>query len=329
MGLRFDKEPDIDINVAPSVQKTIRKHIAEIPGVGEFCLGGTISTISEIRAKTYIDGFYKKHDYSAPGDDETERQINMISEVKLYTGQHPGGLLLCPKGEKLTSFTPLMHPDNSESIVSQFSSYTVAESLYKMDIISHSGMELLHMLEELTGIRAEDIQINYDKAMSLLCDTDASEIPNLMEFGNKSVREIIKKTKPGTIEELIKVSALSHGTDVWTGNQEALFETGGISLSECIASRDDIMLTLMNNGMDREEAYTIMESVRKGRGLTQEQQKSMSDYGIPEWYIEVCKKVRYLFPKAHAATYTVMAIRLAYYMAVYPEVYQQALMEAG
>ena len=165
--------------------------------------------------------------------------------------------------------------------------------------------------------------------MKFICDTSQKEIGNLPEFGSEYVRNMITVAEPRSFDDLVKISALSHGTDVWHGNQKELFERGQISLSDCIASRDDIMLYLMNMTMPKDDAYRIMDSVRKGKGLTYEQKRMMSEADVPEWYIQVCEKIRYLFPKAHAVSYTMMAVRLAYYMVYYTSEYYESLSEVS
>ena len=188
---------------------------------------------------------------------------------------------------------------------------------------------MLHVLQEKTGVMVEDISLDDEEVLRLLCDVDSEEIKDFPEFGSEYTRAIIRVAKPKSFDDLVKISALAHGTDVWYGNQKELIESSQISLSDCIASRDDIMLYLMNMTMPKDDAYRIMDSVRKGKGVTDEQKQLMKDVGVPEWYIQVCERIRYLFPKAHAVSYTMMAVRLAYYMVYYPDEYYESLSEVS
>ncbi|MCR5119434.1 MAG: PHP domain-containing protein [Lachnospiraceae bacterium] len=295
MGLNLDKEPDIDINFSPVIQETVQNYIKDLPGVGETCYGGTIS----------------------------------IKNGKKINGIHPGGIIVCPEGEELVSFTPLNHPHFGNKITTHFSYHDISNSLLKLDILGHDKYELLHFLQENTGMRIEDISLDDKKALDLIRDGSIPLIRDLPEFGSELVRKMIAETKPETFTDLIKIDAMSHGTEVWYGNQEEAVRNGEIKLSDCIASRDDIMLYLMGRNIDKNTAYQIMEYVRKGRGLNSEHRKIMKEAGIPEWYIKACKKIKYLFPKAHAVSYTMMAVRLAYYMIRYPEVYSEGLSAVG
>ncbi len=328
-GLRFDKEPDIDLNVAPSVQELLQDYAGELPGVGDICIAGTVMTVREMRAKILVEKYFEKHGLPLPDGGTVKRFVEKITGVKTGNGQHPGGVILCPSGKELTSFTPLMYPDSGRRIVSHFSYYDFDLNLLKADVLQLKNFEVLHELQELTGISQDEIPLDDEKVLMKLCDPKKKKIKDIPEFGNRTVRRIIKLTKPKTLEDLMKISALVHGTDVWTDNQDRLFEEGKISISECIASRDDIMLTLMGKGMSKDKAFTIMEHVRKGRGVNEIEEAAMKEAGIPKWYIEACKKIRYLFPKAHAAAYTLMTYRLAWYLVYYPEAFEEAVITAG
>ena len=256
-------------------------------------------------------------------------ESSMNRNVTIKGGVHPGGIIVCPEGEELVAFTPLTRPFPGKSITTEFEYHSIDDNLLKLDILGHIKYDMLHVLQEKTGVKPEDIPLEDDKVLMLLCNVNCEAIEDFPEFGNEYTRAMIKMAKPKTFDDLVKISNLSHGTDVWIGNQKELIESGQIGLADCIASRDDVMLYLMNMTMPKADAYRIMESVRKGKGLTDEQKQMMKEIGVPEWYIQVCEKIRYLFPKAHAVSYTMLAVRLAYYMAYYPEEYYEALSEVG
>ncbi|MCR5774756.1 MAG: PHP domain-containing protein [Lachnospiraceae bacterium] len=329
MGLNLDKEPDIDINFGSNIRDVIQEYVRELPGVGEICHGGTINKMNEKTARRKIEGFYEENGYPVPGEQDMNALIDKFVGVKTGNGLHPGGIMVCPGGEELVSFTPLTHPYPGKSITTEFDYHSIDDNLLKLDILGHPQYDMLHVLQEKTGVKIEEIPLDDEKVLKLLCDVECEKIENLPEFGNELTRKIIKTAKPQTFDDLVKISALSHGTETWYGNQRELVESGQIGLSECIASRDDIMLYLMNMTMPKEDAYRIMMTVRKGKGVTDEQKQMMKEAGVPEWYIRVCEKVRYLFQKAHAVSYTMMAVRLAYYMVYYPDAYSEALSEAG
>ena len=329
MGLKLDKEPDIDINFGSGIRDVIQEYVRELPGVGETCHGGTISSMHAKTAQRKIERYWEENDLPIPEKHEMKRLIDKLMGVKTGNGVHPGGIIVCPKGEELLSFTPLTHPFPGRCVTTEFDYHSIDGNLLKLDILGHIKYDMFHVLQETTGIKVQDIPLDDEKVLKLLCDAECERIDNFPEFGDEYLRAMIRDAKPGTFDDLVKISALSHGTEVWHGNQKELVGRGQIKLSDCIASRDDIMLYLMDMTMPKEEAYRIMESVRKGKGLTDEQKLIMKDVGVPEWYIRVCEKIRYLFPKSHAVSYTMMAVRLAYYMVYFPDEYYEALSEAG
>ena len=329
MGLNLNKEPDIDINFGSSIKGVIQKYVNELPGVAQTCYGGTISTIAYKTAQRIIEKYYEIHSLSLPDKNTMKGLVDKITGVKRWNGRHPGGIIVCPTGEKLVSFTPLTHAFPGTEVTTEFVYHEIDDNLLKLDILGHSQYDMLHALQEKTDVRLSDIPLEDKEVMKFICDTSQKEIGNLPEFGSEYVRNMITVAEARSFDDLVKISALSHGTDVWHGNQKELFERGQISLSDCIASRDDIMLYLMNMTMPKDDAYRIMDSVRKGKGLTYEQKRMMSEADVPEWYIQVCEKIRYLFPKAHAVSYTMMAVRLAYYMVYYPSEYYESLSEVS
>ena len=325
MGLNLDKEPDIDINFSPVIQETVQNYIKELPGVGETCYGGTIASLATKTAENMVEKYLEINDGTQPDNDTKNKLAETIIGVKRGNGMHPGGIIVCPEGEELVSFTPLSHPNYSEKVITHFDYHDIWDNLLKLDILGHDQYELLHFMQENTGVRIEDIPLDDEKTLALICDVKTAQIHDLPEFGSEYVRRIIKETVPKSFDDLVKISAVSHGTDVWYNNQDELIKNKIIKLVDCIASRDDIMIYLMDHDLDKKDAYQIMESVRKGRGLKEDHKKLMTDAGIPDWYMQVCEKIKYLFPKAHAVSYTLLAVRLAYYMVYYPDIYQEGL----
>lgn len=321
MGLDLDKEPDFDINFGTDIWNEIQSYVSELPGVGETCRCGTIRGMSEYGAKSNIERYFKKNDFPIPKEKELDTLIDKLYGTKMGNGAHPGGIIVCPKGEELVSFTPLtcIHP--GKCITTEFDYHSIYHNLLKLDILGNIYYDVLHILQEKTGVSVQDIPLNDEKVLRVLCDENAKSIDDFPEFGDEEVRVMIKVAKPETFDDLVKISALRHGTNVWQGNQMELIESGQICLSDCIASRDDIMLYLMNMSMSKDDAYRIMESVRTGKGLTDEQKQMMKEIGIPTWYMQVCEKIRYLFPKSYAVSTTMLALRLAYYMVYYPNEY--------
>lgn len=329
MGLNLDKEPDIDINFSPVIQETVQNYIKELPGVSETCYGGTIASLATKTAENMVEKYLETKDGPQPDNDTKNKLAETIIGVKRGNGMHPGGIIVCPEGEELVSFTPLAHPDYSEKVITHFDYHDIWDNLLKLDILGHDQYELLHFMQENTGVRIEDIPLDDKNTLALICDVKTAQINDLPEFGSEYVRRIIKETVPKSFDDLVKISALSHGTDVWHNNQDELIKNKIIKLIDCIASRDDIMIYLMDHDMEKKDAFQIMESVRKGRGLKEDHKILMTDAGISDWYMQVCEKIKYLFPKAHAVSYTLLAVRLAYYRVYYPEVYQEGLAAIG
>ncbi len=330
MGPDLDREPDIDINFASGIRDAIQEYAGGLPGVGETCRCGTIYTMSAKTAARNTEWYFAKNELPVPEEKEAKWIIEKITGVKRRNGAHPGGIIVCPEGEELLSFTPLTHPYPDKNVTTEFDYHSIDDNLLKFDILGHVQYDMLYVLKEKTGVRTEDIPLDDDKVLKLLCDTECKEIKDLPEFGSEYIRTaLIRRAKPETFDDLVKISALAHGTDVWLGNQEELVEQGIIGLSDCIASRDDILLYLTDMSLPVDDAYHIMDSVRKGKGLKDEQKQMMREAGVPEWYIEVCEKIRYLFPKSHAVSYTMMAVRLAYYMVYFPDDYYESISEVS
>ncbi len=259
--------------------------------------------------------------------------------VRRTTGQHPGGIIVLPVGEDIDSFTPVQHPANDMNtniITTHFDYHSIDHNLLKLDILGHDDPTMIRMLEDLTGIDPQTIPLDDASVMSLFKNTEALLVTpedlggcqlgalGIPEFGTDFAMQMVIDAKPQEFSDLIRISGLSHGTDVWLGNAQTLIEEGKATISTAICTRDDIMVYLIHMGLDSELSFTIMESVRKGKGLKPEWEKEMLSHGVPDWYIWSCKKIKYMFPKAHAAAYVMMAWRIAYCKVFYPLAYYAA-----
>ncbi|MBQ2614818.1 MAG: PolC-type DNA polymerase III [Clostridia bacterium] len=337
LGFKGDKVPDIDLNFSGEYQATAHKYVGELFGEEYVFKAGTIGTIAE---KTAI-GFYGKKYYENKGINAPEAELQRVSkgliDVKRTTGQHPGGIIVCPKTMDIHDFCPVQHPAdkaNSDIITTHFDFHSIHDNLLKLDILGHDDPSTIRMLEDLTGINAKEIPLDDKKTMSIFSGTEAlgvtpeqihSEVGTfgVPEFGTSFTRQMLVDTKPTTFVELVIIAGLSHGTDVWLNNAQDLVKAGKANLSEVIGLRDDIMVFLMQNGVEPGLAFQIMEFVRKGRaareGMPPEYEEAIkAQPTIPDWYLDSCKKIQYMFPKAHAAAYVMMAFRIAWFKVNYP-----------
>ncbi|MBE7036065.1 MAG: PolC-type DNA polymerase III, partial [Ruminococcaceae bacterium] len=331
LGFDGDKEPDIDLNFSGEYQSVAHKYTETLFGEGNVFRAGTIGTLAENTAMGYVKKYAE-----ANGISLTKAQMKRLSlgleGVKRTTGQHPGGVMIVPRANEVYEFTPIQHPaDKADSgvITTHFDYHSISGRLLKLDILGHDDPSMIRMLEDLTGLNARTIPIDDKPTMSLFTSTEAlgvtpedigSEVGTFAvpEFGTKFVRQMLLDTKPTTFSELIRISGLSHGTDVWTNNAQDLVRAGTATLPEVICTRDDIMLYLLQHDLPPLTSFKIMEKVRKGKGLAPEDEELMREKGVPEWYITSCKTIKYMFPKAHAAAYVTMAFRIAYFKVHYP-----------
>ena len=338
LGFYGDKEPDIDLNFSGEYQSKAHDYTEVIFGEGYTFRAGTIGSLAEKTAFGYVLKYYEErtqHKRKA----EIERIVGGCVGVRRTTGQHPGGIIVLPHGEEIYSFTPVQRPANdmhTKTITTHFDYHSIDHNLLKLDILGHDDPTMIRMLEDLTGIDAKTIRLDEQKVLSLFdnlgalhisakdiggCDLGCLGVP---EFGTDFVMQMLRDTKPKTFSDLVRISGLSHGTDVWLNNAQYYIAEGKCTLSTAICTRDDIMTYLINTGVENGLAFKIMESVRKGKGLSPDMEQAMLAAEVPEWYIESCKKIKYMFPKAHAAAYVMMAFRIAYFKVYYPLAYYAA-----
>ena len=338
LGFKGNKEPDIDLNFSGEYQSKAHKYTEVIFGAGQTFRAGTIGTLADKTAFGYVKNYYEERGIHKRNC-EIDRIVGGCTGIRRTTGQHPGGIIVLPFGEDINSFTPVQHPanDNTTDIVTtHFDYHSIDSNLLKLDILGHDDPTMIRMLEDLTGTDATEVPLDEPKVMSLFKSTEALGIQpsdiggcplgclGIPEFGTDFVIQMLQDTKPQSFSDLIRISGLSHGTDVWLGNAQTLIEEGKATISTAICTRDDIMTYLIRMGLESELSFTIMESVRKGKGLKPEWEKEMTAHGVPDWYIWSCKKIKYMFPKAHAAAYVMMAYRIAWYKIYEPLAYYAA-----
>ena len=335
LGFKGNKEPDIDLNFSGEYQSKAHDYTEVIFGKGHTFKAGTIGTVADKTAYGYVAKYYEEHNiHKRPA--EIARIAEGCTGVKRTTGQHPGGIVVLPHGLDINTFTPVQHPANDMTthiVTTHFDYHSIDHNLLKLDILGHDDPTMIRMLQDLTGLDPKEIPLDSPEVMSLFKDTSALGITpediggcklgalGIPEFGTDFAMQMLIDTKPQHFSDLVRIAGLSHGTDVWLGNAQTLIQEGKATISTAICTRDDIMIYLISMGMDSELSFTIMESVRKGKGLKPEWEEAMLAAGVPDWYIWSCKKIKYMFPKAHAAAYVMMAWRIAYCKVFYPLAY--------
>ena len=333
MGFDGDKNPDIDLNFSGEYQAIIHKYAEEIFGSDNVFRAGTISTIAEKTAFGFARAYAEKK-----GKDISRAELSRLalgcSGVKRTTGQHPGGIIVVPKEDSIFRFTPVQHPANdvdTDIRTTHFDYKSIHDNLLKLDLLGHDDPTSIKMLEDLTNVKASSIPMDDVATMDIFSSSSSLSIPEekadeigtvaIPEFGTRFVRGMLKETKPKTFAELVQISGLSHGTDVWLNNAQDLITSKTATLSQVITVRDEIMTYLMKSNMSPNDSFRIMEQVRKGRGLLEEDEKLMEECNVPKWYAESCNKIKYMFPKAHAVAYVMMAFRIAYYKVHHPQAF--------
>ena len=339
LGFKGDKEPDIDLNFSGEYQSRAHTYTEVIFGKGQTFRAGTIGTLADKTAYGYVKGYYEDRGVRKRRC-EIDRIVGGCVGVRRTTGQHPGGIIVLPHGEEIYSFTPVQHPADdmtTRTVTTHFDYHSIDHNLLKLDILGHDDPTMIRMLQDLTGQDpVKDFPLDSKEVMSLLQNTSALGIEpediggcklgalGIPEFGTDFAMQMLIDAQPKYFSDLVRISGLSHGTDVWLGNAQTLIQEGKATIQTAICTRDDIMVYLIGMGLEEGLAFTIMESVRKGKGLKDEWIKEMTDHGVPDWYIWSCKKIKYMFPKAHAAAYVMMAWRIAYCKVFYPLAYYAA-----
>ncbi len=339
LGFKGNKEPDIDLNFSGEYQPKAHKYTEIIFGAGQTFRAGTIGTLADKTAYGFVKNYYEER-----GKRKRKCEINRITQgcvgVRRTTGQHPGGIIVLPYGEEIASFTPVQHPANdmtTDIVTTHFDYHSIDHNLLKLDILGHDDPTMIRKLETLVPeFRAQEIPLDSKEVMSLFMNTEALGIRpedisgcqlgalGIPEFGTDFAMQMLIDAQPKYFSDLVRIAGLAHGTDVWLGNAQTLIKEGTATIRTAICTRDDIMIYLISMGMEPSLSFDIMEKVRKGKGLIPDWEKAMQEHDVPQWYIDSCNKIKYMFPKAHAAAYVMMAWRIAYYKIYYPLAYYAA-----
>ncbi|MCK8823507.1 PolC-type DNA polymerase III [Fuchsiella alkaliacetigena] len=337
MGFEGKKVPDIDLNFSGKYQPEVHSYTEELFGEDYVFRAGTISTIADRTAYGFVKGYIEENSLSLRKA-EVNRLAKGCTGVRRTTGQHPGGLMVVPQDKEIFDFTPIQKPANdqdTEVLTTHFDYHSISGRILKLDILGHDDPTTIRMLEDMTGVDAASIPLDDPETMAIFSGLETLGIEaeelgtsigslGIPEFGTDFVQQMLEDTQPTTFAELVRISGLSHGENVWLNNAQDLIKAGKAELAEVISVRDDIMNYLIQQGVEPSQAFWIMEHVRKGKGLTEEEEASLVEASIPNWYIKSCKKIEYMFPKAHAVAYVMMAFRIAFFKVHYPQAFYTA-----
>ncbi len=331
LGFEGDKEPDIDLNFAGEYQARAHKYVEEIFGKENVFRAGTIGTIASKTAYGFVKKYFEERGLPV-NKYEVERLTKCCSGVRRTTGQHPGGIIIVPQGHDIHEFCPVQHPANdgsTETITTHFDYHSIDENLLKLDILGHDNPSMIRQLQDMTGADPLKVPLKDDRVNGIFIGIEGLGIKEpdyrfshgsfgIPEFGTRFVRQMLDDTKPDKFADLVRISGFSHGTNVWINNAQEFIRSGEATMKDAISTRDDIMNYLILKGLPNKESFTIMEKVRKGKGVSEEEEALMRQYRVPSWYIESCKRIEYMFPRAHAVAYVMMSYRIAYYKVYYP-----------
>ena len=339
LGFEGDKEPDIDLNFAGEYQINAHKYVEEIFGKNNVFRAGTIGTIAAKTAFGFVKNYFEERKIPI-SKWEIERLVTCCAGARKTTGQHPGGIIIVPEGHEIYEFCPVQRPandTNTDVITTHFEYKAIEKNLLKLDVLGHDAPSMIKHLHDMTGIDPLSLPLKDEKVNSIFLSTENLGIKDvdyklkhgsygIPEFGTRFVRQMLEDTKPQKFADLVKISGLSHGTNVWENNARDYIKSGEATMDEIISTRDDIMRFLILKGLPDKAAFKIMESVRKGNGVDEEEAELMLENGVPDWYIDSCRKIKYMFPRAHAVAYVMMSYRIAYFKVYYPAEFYAAFL---